>query len=142
MAHGFDVRVQAIKQNKLKHEGVCTCERCNRACTESWEGDDSMKAEVDHKIPLRLGGANSLENLQILCRQCHASKTRLDRREIAKAKRVDKGLKAVEEKKFTPLSAFGFEFVMSPEPKREPSENQPEQTTPKDDSTTTSEKLP
>lgn len=30
--------------------------------------------EVDHIIPLRLGGANVIENFQALCNRCNASK--------------------------------------------------------------------
>ena len=31
--------------------------------------------EVDHVIELAAGGDNSIENLQVLCKQCHKAKT-------------------------------------------------------------------
>jgi 5-methylcytosine-specific restriction endonuclease McrA len=31
--------------------------------------------QIDHKIPLCLGGSNDSENLQALCLNCHAEKT-------------------------------------------------------------------
>lgn len=38
--------------------------------------------EIDHKLPVALGGSNALVNLQALCKPCHADKTRSQRREI------------------------------------------------------------
>jgi 5-methylcytosine-specific restriction endonuclease McrA len=32
--------------------------------------------EIDHIIPLHAGGTNNYNNYQILCRDCHAVKTR------------------------------------------------------------------
>jgi 5-methylcytosine-specific restriction endonuclease McrA len=36
--------------------------------------------EIDHRIPLAIGGANNRENLQCLCRVCHRTKTTSERR--------------------------------------------------------------
>lgn len=46
------------------------------------------RVEVDHRIPLALGGSNGWENMQALHFPCHFKKTARDRRQIAKAKRV------------------------------------------------------
>jgi 5-methylcytosine-specific restriction endonuclease McrA len=46
--------------------------------------------EIDHQIPLALGGKDSDENLFALCRHHHGQKTRLDVKMIAKAKRLIK----------------------------------------------------
>ena len=35
--------------------------------------------EIDHRIPLHLGGTNAWENLELLCAQCHRKKTRDER---------------------------------------------------------------
>ena len=43
-----------------------TCRRCGRV---------SVDLEVDHIVPLFLGGAESDENRQALCRECHAAKS-------------------------------------------------------------------
>jgi 5-methylcytosine-specific restriction protein A len=50
--------------------------------------DDSLSDyyEVDHQIPLKLGGENDLANLQCLCRKCHRAKTTLD---LRMAKSID-----------------------------------------------------
>lgn len=46
------------------------CENCGRA----------GRLEVDHRRALQLGGDPwALENLQALCRECHAIKTRAER---------------------------------------------------------------
>ena len=34
--------------------------------------------ECDHMVPFSEGGETSLENLQALCKQCHANKTNMD----------------------------------------------------------------
>lgn len=45
--------------------------------------------EYDHRIPCALGGDNSVENCDVLCRPCHRAKTSgADVPTIAKAKRV------------------------------------------------------
>lgn len=49
------------------------CERCGI----------SAPLQVDHIVPLRDGGSNRRENLQALCKMCHDSKTRADRRRRA-----------------------------------------------------------
>lgn len=36
-------------------------------------------AELDHIVPVSLGGAHCLANVQLLCEECHRDKTRTDR---------------------------------------------------------------
>ena len=43
----------------------------------------------DHVTPLEMGGEDTLDNLQPLCKPCHKLKTREDKRHIGKAKRMD-----------------------------------------------------
>ncbi len=45
------------------------CKRC--WCT-------GTELEVDHVTPLCVGGTDSLENLQVICKACHADKTQLE----------------------------------------------------------------
>ena len=42
----------------------------------------------DHKRTLAQGGSNTLRNIQALCANCHAEKTREDRYKIAKARSI------------------------------------------------------
>ena len=37
------------------------------------------RLEVDHILAVSLGGANNIENLQTLCRACHAGKSARDK---------------------------------------------------------------
>jgi hypothetical protein len=60
------------------------------------------KWELDHIIPLAMGGADTKQNMQILCKICHNLKTyNKDISEIAKAKRLQMkhfGAKRITEK--------------------------------------------
>ncbi len=59
--------------------------RCS-ACLCSIDGTSGL--EWDHRIPLAIGGADDLVNLEPLCIRCHRRKTRSDASRIAKAERV------------------------------------------------------
>lgn len=48
------------------------CEKC----LSDEKGDEARPArDVDHRVPLAEGGADSEENLQALCGECHDAKT-------------------------------------------------------------------
>lgn len=56
--------------------------RAHPLCADPFgvHGDRPVTArEVDHIIPKRDGGPDAFENLQALCRECHAKKTKLGR---------------------------------------------------------------
>jgi 5-methylcytosine-specific restriction endonuclease McrA len=60
-----------------------TCQACNIAIQagQAWD--------IDHILPIALGGTNEPKNLQILCKTCHRSKTsHFDIPRIAKTKRL------------------------------------------------------
>lgn len=59
---GYDRRWRRLRQLVLTREPFC------RMC-------GAPATEVDHIIPLSRGGTNALENLQPLCKRCHARKT-------------------------------------------------------------------
>ena len=64
----------------LNHQG--TCQSCQSKI------HPGQRWELDHIIPLALGGEDKTENLQLLCRICHAYKTKIqDLSIIAKVKR-------------------------------------------------------
>ena len=59
-------------------------------CASCYQKIDAGKAwDIDHILPLALGGTNDSENLQVLCRPCHRIKTsKADIPRIAKTKRL------------------------------------------------------
>ncbi len=66
---------------------VCDCAKCSKT---------SDKWQVDHIKPIRDGGSNSKDNIQLLCLKCHKEKTKKERRARSYKCRSDRKL-------FTPL---------------------------------------
>ena len=65
----------------IQHQGQCA--HCNVKIMPGTRWD------IDHVIPISLGGSNQIENLQILCWSCHMTKTAYeDIPRIAKTKRL------------------------------------------------------
>jgi 5-methylcytosine-specific restriction endonuclease McrA len=65
----------------LEAKGQC------QAC--GWQLRPGTRWEVDHVIPLALGGRDETSNLQVLCEPCHSGKTRTrDVPAIAKSARA------------------------------------------------------
>lgn len=61
-----------------RHGGKC--------CYPGCETSDGL--EIEHTVPIALGGRDDDDNLTAMCRYHHAQKTRLDVKMIAKAKRI------------------------------------------------------
>lgn len=68
------------------HDGHCAHEGCT----------STERLEIDHDIPLALGGSEDDGNLIVLCYPHHKEKTRRDIWQIAKAKRQRKLIEEVE----------------------------------------------
>lgn len=53
-------------RRRIALRDLYTCRRCGMVVSEF---------EIDHIVPLFVGGCESDENRQLLCRQCHIEKT-------------------------------------------------------------------
>jgi 5-methylcytosine-specific restriction enzyme A len=62
-------KLTVIRQRILLRDEY-TCQICGRV---------SAQLEVDHIVPLSMGGNNSISNLQSLCKTCHKLKSDRDR---------------------------------------------------------------
>jgi 5-methylcytosine-specific restriction endonuclease McrA len=67
--------------------------------------------DIDHALPLALGGSNDQSNLVLRCREvCHKLKTKSDVERIAKAKRVGAKDRGERTQKFVrKINSRGFE---------------------------------
>lgn len=74
-------RRRNIRKAVLARDGR-VCNSCGKPCPDD--------AEVDHSIPLALGGTDEADQCRVLCKGCHKRKTRGDITRIAKARRVGK----------------------------------------------------
>lgn len=66
------------KHKKMLLEMMPSCNKCGVSVT-------NKTAELDHIVPVIRGGGNRLDNLQLLCKNCHTEKTK---KEIAEGKRL------------------------------------------------------
>lgn len=63
--------------------GICEMPGCNAQLRPG-------KYTYDHRIPDQTGGEATLENCQVICRECDREKTAADQSIIAKAKRRER----------------------------------------------------
>jgi len=62
--------------------------KCRKCGVHVYGGSNSI---MDHIVPIALGGPQwDLANVQTLCEDCNAVKTRMDARDIARARRQEK----------------------------------------------------
>lgn len=69
-----------VKDRVARKAGDC-CQKCTRPI------GGKLRAEFDHVIPLILGGRHAESNLQLICNECHAAKTKRDVKIKAKVAR-------------------------------------------------------
>lgn len=60
----YDAKWQEIRARKLEEDPWCETPRCGVLATE-----------VDHILPLAMGGTSAWENLMSMCKPCHSRKT-------------------------------------------------------------------
>lgn len=59
-----------------KRKRMMVLERDGYLCVEcAKQGRVTPARDVDHVVPLHLGGSDNVENLQALCQECHAMKS-------------------------------------------------------------------
>lgn len=77
-----DQRIPDYVRDRVANKAKVCCVQCARPVI------GKLRAEIDHVIPLILGGSHRETNLQLLCNECHAAKTKLDVKLKAKVARV------------------------------------------------------
>lgn len=104
-------RMTAKRKQAIYARQYGRCAKC-RELIVIWPYD------IDHIIPLALGGSDDDNNCEALCKVCHRIKTADDRKAIAKAKRLagETGTgpkRAIQSRGFgafkRPLKSRGFE---------------------------------
>lgn len=94
--------IPARVQDRVSQKSNDCCVTCTRPVT------GKLRAEIDHVIPLIIGGQHRETNLQLLCHECHAGKTKLDVKLKAKVARVRQrhlGIRKTRQK----IQSRGFE---------------------------------
>lgn len=88
------------------------------------ECDRSEGLEIDHVLPLELGGSDDDDNLEPLCPVHHRRKTRADIKRIAKARRIRKKeageVRAKKPIRSRPFARIKAKIASRPFPKRKP----------------------
>ncbi|MEO8971104.1 MAG: HNH endonuclease signature motif containing protein [Ktedonobacteraceae bacterium] len=69
-------RVQQAKGSFTAREWKQLCKQYNYTCLCCRKQEPEIKLTVDHIVPLSVGGANSIDNIQPLCQSCNSSKHR------------------------------------------------------------------
>jgi 5-methylcytosine-specific restriction protein A len=97
-------------KDRIAADAEGRCKTCTRPIT------GKLRAEFDHMIPLIIGGSHRENNIQLLCHECHAAKTKLDVKLKAKVARVRKhhlGIKSKSSRPFPGSRASGLKKLMS-----------------------------
>lgn len=63
-----------VDRERIRYRDKGLCQECAR------QGIVKLGTEVDHITPLSRGGTDADGNLQLLCRECHKAKSRIERR--------------------------------------------------------------
>lgn len=73
---------ESVRERLCRKQGD-RCAHCGRPF-----GPKEARANCDHIVPLRDGGANVEDNLQMLCNWCHVEKTSAEATSRAKTRRI------------------------------------------------------
>ena len=91
--------ITEYEKRKLAWSQDYECKICQNLLPPEWQ--------IDHIVPLFLGGSNETTNLQVLCANCHAKKTCEERMQYNYSKPVHvwTKLRQLEEYKLKPVDA-------------------------------------
>lgn len=74
-ARHYGVRYEPIKALEVLDRDGWHCQICGRATPKRLRGTtDSRAPELDHRVPLAVGGGHTWENVQCACRRCNIAK--------------------------------------------------------------------
>jgi 5-methylcytosine-specific restriction endonuclease McrA len=69
------VQYQPINRTKLFTRDGWRCQICGVKTPKALRGKhEDRSPELDHRVPLALGGAHTWENIQLACRKCNGAK--------------------------------------------------------------------
>lgn len=75
LARGQSARYRALKRNAVnEYLPVRYTSKVINFYKQCFACGSTDRLEVDHVVPLALGGAHAVRNFQVLCRQCNAEK--------------------------------------------------------------------
>lgn len=98
MSHSIRESLSIRKKHLVAHRQQWKCNQC---------GDHlPPEFDIDHVKAICDGGANSLDNLQALCKACHGEKTHMD---MIRLEDRRKEIRTGHSKYFTPYSSYKVE---------------------------------
>lgn len=74
------IKLTEAKKRRIAAKQGYLCASCKNVLPSTWN--------LDHLVPLHLGGSNSLSNFQVLCPNCHADKSQRELIVIGEEKRA------------------------------------------------------
>lgn len=84
----------------MQHDGICGISGVKIGPNDDWQ--------IEHRIPLAMGGTNEDENLYPALVEPHKSKTKQDVKAIAKVKRIEARLNGTRRAR-KPIPSQGFQ---------------------------------
>ena len=75
------------RQKLAKAQETMILKSQNYKCARCKCDISKITPHFDHRIPLAMGGSDTITNIQALCGTCHTEKTKFDKLEISRSKR-------------------------------------------------------
>lgn len=84
---GASSRTKPKRKRLSKAEKTMILKSQNFKCAMCKRDISKITPHFDHRIPLAIGGSDTITNIQALCGTCHTEKSKFDKLEIARSKR-------------------------------------------------------